>query len=187
MLRKSLHIAKFIATQPNDLFPHGTKVFVDMRRNGHTELRPLQQDDGSEIPFRVVRTGEKLARENYDVVEEKEDFTVLIPIGARVKHAKYLFATGDRQKMVSAIAQIKELVLRSRRAAENYDLPPRWHEAMSALTNFCNTSDQKNGDEAFRLFKAMLHTEGISRLKRSHPLRQAMADSGQSILYKCKA
>lgn len=159
MLKKNLHIAKFIATKPNDLFPHGTKVFVDMRKNGHTELRPLQKDDGSEIPFRVVRTGEKLARENYDVVEEKEDFTVLIPIGARVKHAKYLFTTGDRQKMVSAIAQIKELVLRSRRAAENYALPPNWHEAMSAFTNFCNTSDPKVGDDAFRLFKAMLHTE----------------------------
>lgn len=159
MLKKNLYIAKFIATQASDLFPHGTKVFVDMSRNGHTELRPLKNDDGSEIPFRVIRTGEKLARENYDVVEEKDDFTVLTPVGARVKHAKYLFATGDRQKMVSAIAQIKELVLRSRRAAENYELPQGWHKAMSAFTNFCNIGDQKSGDEAFRLFKAMLHTE----------------------------
>lgn len=159
MLRAHLHIAKFIATRENDLFSHGTKVFVDMRKNGHTELRQLQKDDGSEIPFRVVRTGEKLARENYDVVEEKEDFTVLIPIGARVKHAKYLFATGDRQKMISAVAQIKELVLRSRRAAENYELPLNWHEAMSAFTSFCNTGDQNAASAAFLLFKAMLHEE----------------------------
>lgn len=156
-MEKHVHLAKFISTNPNETIVHGTKVLVDMSRNGHTKLKPVKKDDGSEIPFRVVATGAKLNTEEYDVVETRDDYTVLIPIGARVKHADWMFANGDTKKKIAAIAQIKELVLRAKRAKNDFSIPATWHDAMSWFTTFSNTENSDAADRAFEGFKNILH------------------------------
>ena len=156
-MQSHTHIARFIALNGEAPFAHGTKVLVDMT-NGHTKLKPLARDDGSEIPFRVIATASivSLKSQNFDTVEHRDDFTVIVPFGSRVKHAKWLFATGFFRQKIAAIAQIKELVLRERKAAGLFEPPVNWRPAMAAFTNFCNTDEGEYGDMAFQDFLEML-------------------------------
>lgn len=155
MLPEKCHIAKFIATESMPPFTHGTKLFIDMR-NGHTRLQNLEKDDGREIPFRVVATAYMKTMKNYDLVQEHEDYSVIVPFGARVKHARWLFATGDVKAKIDAIAQLKELVLREKKSRNDFSITKEWIYAMQMFTNFCNTSDESYAQSAFDSFVKMI-------------------------------
>jgi len=81
---------------------------------------------------------------------------VIVPFGARIKHAKWLFSTGVFKQKIAAIAQVKELVLRERKAAGMFEPPVNWRLAMSAFTTFCNTEEGEYGELAFQDFLEML-------------------------------